>query len=416
MRVVVVPHDLSVGGSQLNAIDLAGAVRDLGHDVIVHGVPGPLVEDVARLGLRFVPAPDQPYRPAPQRCAALSRLVVDEGIDLVHAYEWPPCLDAYFGPHLRFGTPLLCTVLSMHVPALIPRSVRLLMGTEALAEDARRRGVRQVSVCEPPIDTLRDVPTAGAGPAALRAEWGVGAHERLVVTVSRLAVDLKLDALERLIDAVGILGATRWVRLLVVGGGEAEPALRRRAADAEARAGRPVVTFTGEQGDPRPFYEAADVVAGMGSSALRAMSFSRPVIVQGEAGFAAVFEPSTAPWFFRNGFWGVGDGDGSHLVGLLAGLLDDEERRASLGGFGRSVVVDRFDLRSTARRVEAEYRTVTERSERVRPPTAEVVGVTARAAWTELTLHGPRHRRRRVEQRLRAGIDEPRIATSEVPA
>lgn len=420
MKVVVAPHDMSIGGSQLNAIDLAGAVRDLGHEVIVHGVPGPAVEHVDRLGLRFVPATDQRYRPAPQRCVGLVRLVADEAVDIVHAYEWPPCLDAYFGPHLRWGTPLLCTVLSMHVPVQLPRSVPLLMGTEALAERARQRGIRQVGVCEPPIDTVHDsvgrAPSGRAGASdddrngdrreAVRSQWGIGPHEQLVVTVSRLAIDLKLDALERLIDAVGALGAIRWVRLLVVGGGEAETVLRRRAADLNARAGRDVVSFTGERSDPRPFYEAADVVAGMGSSVLRAMSFSRPVVVQGAAGFAAVFDPSTAQWFLRNGFWGTGDGgDGSTLRRLLIDLLDDAERRTSLGEFGRSTVLERFDLRSAARRVEAAYHSVVERSDRIRPPVREVPAVAARALRSELSYHGLRHRGVAAPRRARSGLD-----------
>ena len=40
MRIVVYPHRLEIGGSQINAIELAAAVRDLGHEVIVFGQPG----------------------------------------------------------------------------------------------------------------------------------------------------------------------------------------------------------------------------------------------------------------------------------------------------------------------------------------------------------------------------------------
>ena len=35
MRVLVYPHSMEIGGSQLNAVELGGAVRDLGHDVVV---------------------------------------------------------------------------------------------------------------------------------------------------------------------------------------------------------------------------------------------------------------------------------------------------------------------------------------------------------------------------------------------
>ena len=59
-------------------------------------------------------------------------------LDLIHAYEWPPCLDAYYGAHLLLGVPLLCTVLSMSVSPLVPSSVPLIMGTDALGDEARR--------------------------------------------------------------------------------------------------------------------------------------------------------------------------------------------------------------------------------------------------------------------------------------
>ena len=50
----------------------------------------------------------------------------------------------------------------------------------------------------------------------------------LVVTVSRLAIDLKLDALVQAIDAADLLAATP-VRLAIVGDGPAEAALEHGA-------------------------------------------------------------------------------------------------------------------------------------------------------------------------------------------
>ena len=44
MRILIYAHDLSIGGSQINAIDLAAGVATAGHQVFVYGIPGPLVE------------------------------------------------------------------------------------------------------------------------------------------------------------------------------------------------------------------------------------------------------------------------------------------------------------------------------------------------------------------------------------
>ena len=49
MRILVYPHDLGIGGSQLNAIELAAAVQRLGHEVIVYGRPGPRTRHIGEL-------------------------------------------------------------------------------------------------------------------------------------------------------------------------------------------------------------------------------------------------------------------------------------------------------------------------------------------------------------------------------
>ncbi len=55
MKVLVYPHAMEIGGSQLNALEIAAAVRDRGHEVTVVSRPGPLLKSVRRLGLSHVP-------------------------------------------------------------------------------------------------------------------------------------------------------------------------------------------------------------------------------------------------------------------------------------------------------------------------------------------------------------------------
>ena len=123
MRILVYAHDLSIGGSQINAIDLAAGVAAAGHQVFVYGIPGPLVEYVRQRGLPYIAARRLRYRPAPSRILQLAMLARTHQLDLIHAYEWPPCLDAYFATGLGTRVPVLCTVLSMAVMPLVPRSM-----------------------------------------------------------------------------------------------------------------------------------------------------------------------------------------------------------------------------------------------------------------------------------------------------
>jgi len=347
LRILVYAHDLSIGGSQINAIDLAAGVAAAGHQVFVYGIPGPLVEYIRQRGLPYIAARRLRYRPAPSRILQLAVLARTHRLDLIHAYEWPPCLDAYFGTRLvvPVPVPVLCTVLSMAVMPIVPRSLPLIMGTEALAEQARQVQRGGVWVMEPPIDVERDHPDIDGQP--FRTEHNAGWDELLIVSVSRLALDLKLDALVRVIDAAELLAERYRVRLLVVGDGPAHAALQCRAAAVNRRRGREVVTLVGPRLDPRQAYAAADVVVGMGSSALRALAIGRPVVVQGEQGFSEICEPGTVPIFLRQGFYGVGDNPvgAERLARQLETLLCDARRREALSRFGRSLVVERFSLR-----------------------------------------------------------------------
>ena len=93
---------------------------------------------------------------------------------------------------------------------------------------------------------------------------------------------------------------------MIVGDGAARAEVEEAAAAANARAGRRVVVLAGQLGDPRPAYAAADVVLGMGGSALRGMAFGKPLMVQGEGGFWELLTPESAPMFLRQGWYGIG--------------------------------------------------------------------------------------------------------------
>ncbi|MDF2491460.1 MAG: glycosyltransferase, partial [Microbacterium sp.] len=70
-----------------------------------------------------------------------------------------------------------------------------------------------------------------------------------------------------------------------MGDGPARAEIEQRAAAVNAECGEGTVVVTGNLDDPRPAYAAADIALGMGGSALRALAYGAPLIVQGEHGF-----------------------------------------------------------------------------------------------------------------------------------
>jgi glycosyltransferase involved in cell wall biosynthesis len=349
LRILTCLHTMEIGGSQINAIEIAASVAQQGHEIIVYGPDGELREMVADLGLEFVQAPPKGEPPSRQNVAAIAEVARRRAVDLVHAYEWAPTLESAYGAYLRRGVPLVVTVLSMEVPAWVPRHLPLVVGTQEIA--TQERNLRpDVHVIEPPIDTTANAPVADN--RAARRSFGLADDDIAVVSVSRLAAALKREGLLAAIRAVGDIDPARHVRLLIVGDGPCRAEIEAAAAEVNARRNAPVVTLTGAMLDPRDAYAAADVVIGMGMSALRAMAFGKPVIVQGEAGFWLPLTAQTLPVFLDQGFYGIGDGsDGAPRVArALDELSRDPARRAEIGALGRSVVVDRFSLETAADR------------------------------------------------------------------
>jgi glycosyltransferase involved in cell wall biosynthesis len=362
MRIIVYPHAMEIGGSQLNALQLAGAVRDRGHEVIVVAEPGPLVDVVHKLGLEHVPIPLRRRRPSLSVARQLTRLVLERSVDVVHGYEWPPAVEAFYGPLVRLGTPVIATVLSSSVVPFFPKAVPLLVGTEQLQYEAREAGYPSVNLMEPPVDTDQDQP-GGCGAAAMefRARYTADPALPLAVMVCRLVPELKRESLLTACGAIEELALSGMpAQLVIVGDGPIRDEVAARADQANRRVGHRVVTLTGELADPRPAYDAADVVLGMGGSALRALAFAKPLVVVGEHGFSELLTERTAPMFLGDGWYGLGPGSqGEGTTGMrraMAAVLSDPLLAVELGAYGRDLVLNRFSLTSAAELQEEEYR------------------------------------------------------------
>jgi hypothetical protein len=162
---------------------------------------------------------------------------------------------------------------------------------------------------------------------------------------------------ERLAGVQSSCWCHRWtsVWFMIVGDGDARAELEQMADQTNTELGRPAVVLTGEMLDPRPAYAAADIVIGMGGSALRGMAFAKPVIIVGASGFSAALTPETAESFYYKGIYGVGDGslDNVGLVGDIRGLATFAHQLPALGAFSREFVLRHFSVEDVSARLSA---------------------------------------------------------------
>jgi glycosyltransferase involved in cell wall biosynthesis len=392
VRILICLHDLQMGGSQINALELGAVAKKHGHEVIVYAPTGLLRPFLDELDLEFVAAPRLRSVLSPFAIGRLTRLAHDRRVDLIHTYEWAPSIQAAFGPHVRWNTPTVMTVLSMDVPHFLPAHLPLIVGTRELA--ARTSAHRNdVYLMEPQIDTehnrARDVATA-------RALWGFESDQIVLAIVCRLTNDLgKLQGVLEAIEAVNGLAMTQDVRLLIAGDGAGNAEVKATATEVNMRHGREVVVTAGSLLDPRPAYEAADIVIGMGSSALKGMAFGKPLVVQGTGGYWKLLDEHSVDGFLRNGWFGHGGRGARDLESAVEYLIEDRIRASELGAFGRNLVVSRFRLEDAGANLLSIY------EHSVQEPSASVTRYRslARSAFDVVkfrTLMGARRARDRI--------------------
>ena len=352
MRILISLYGLSIGGSHINAIEIGSLIKQCGHDVIVFSPDGPLRERVAELGLEYVPtvAP-RGQGPSVAGIRELNALVRKREIDLIHAIEWLPTLEAASGPYLWRGTPVLSTVYSVEVPPFVPRNLPMIVGYTQEVDIERRRGRSRVYSVVCPVDTDANAPVADSGKA--RKRFGLRDDELAAMVVSRLSPNLKREGLLSAIAAVGLVDPTLNLRLLIVGDGTCREELQNAADAMNARLGREAVTLTGPLMDPREAYAAADIVLGMGTSAQKGMAFAKPVVIQGERGYWETLTPESMPQYLHHNFYGLGDGsDGApRLAAIIGELARDRGRWPELGEFGRKTALSVFSNEAAADRV-----------------------------------------------------------------
>lgn len=364
-RVLVQINNLGLGGTQLNAVDLAAAAAELGFDSVLVGpkdtlpAHGPSLTDVAAAkGVPLIMLDRAGYgiRGATTLKSALglSHLATTHRADIVHAYSVGLTRAAYWGPCLMGRRPLVITAYEMEVDPEFQKWPTLIVGTQYLLEEqANRPG--HTELISPPVDLGTDDPARVSG-TSWRKRHGISADDFALVIVSRLDEEMKAASVQAAMEAVEMLDNPRVV-LLVVGSGSAAARLGGLAAGINSRKGRQVVTMAGPMSDPRDAYAAADVVIGMGGSAARGLGFGKPLVVSGEKGRFQTFTPATAGSLFRNSFWSndPSPDPSSELIACLEPLMAGPALRVELGTFGRDFAVHHFSLRAMASKLVTVY-------------------------------------------------------------
>lgn len=366
LRVLLLIHDLEVGGAQVALCGLAEGLRAGGIEPLVCGwrAGGPLAPRLERAGVEVLPplvaAGGRGRLRAPLR---LRRLLLRRRIDLLHAHLSDAAVFAWLA-HRLCGVPYLLTHHSRDLldnwprERALSRRLRWLLlraaATDAALHVAVAKSVAEAVRTELRVPTERiavvqngvPIPEAASVTEARRGrdsrrEKGAGP---LLLFVGRLAPEKGPDLL--LEAAPEILARRPGARFVLLGEGPLRPRLAARAAECGV-ADR--VTLAGSVPDVTPWLDAADLLVatsreeGLSLSILEAMARGLPVVASDVPGNRELVGDDECGRLFLPG------DPGAAALAVLAALGDapESERRAERA---RSRVAVHQDAEGVSRR------------------------------------------------------------------
>jgi glycosyltransferase involved in cell wall biosynthesis len=352
LRMLHVITRLDHGGSAENTLLTVAGLDPECYDITLAvgptvGDPSPTEIEARRRGVRFVDMPHLVRAPQPTsdvralRC--LQRLLREEVWDLVHTHTSKAGILGRWAAH-RAGVPGIVHTPHGHVFYGYYGSVvtgafirlerraanwchRLVALTAADREDHLRFGVgapSQWDVIHSGVD-FAPLSATATDRAAMRMELGIGRQDLVIGTLGRLAAVKGQQDLVRAFSV--LLSVVPEARLLLVGDGEQEVALRSLASDLGVISR---CVFGGWRQDVGDVLRAVDIFAlpshneGMGKALVEAMYLGCPVVATNVGGI---------PELITDGVEGllVAPRDPASLAEALQRLVADVALRQRLG-------------------------------------------------------------------------------------
>jgi glycosyltransferase involved in cell wall biosynthesis len=351
----IIPR-LDAGGAERTTIDVAAALVAAGARALVASEGGRLASELQAVGGLLTPFPAATKNPLAMalNVPRLARLIVEEGVDLVHARSRAPAWVA-LGACRRAGRPFVTTYhgaysgrsgLKLLYNSVMARGDVVIANSQFTADEIARlypfaRG--RLRVIARGTDLTRFAPGAvePSRVARLREAWGVAPHERVVLVAARLT---QWKGQKVLIEAARLLKERRLdeVRFILAGDAQGREAYARELDALIQGAGLTgVVSRVGHCVDMPAALNAASVVAvpstapeAFGRSAVEAQAMGAMVVVS-DSGAASetVLAPPQTPEPLRTG-WRAPPGDALALADALQSAL-------SLGASAREALAQR---------------------------------------------------------------------------
>ena len=357
MKIFMALMGLDIGGAETHVVELTLELLRLGHQVVLASGGGVYVKPLEAAGAKHIHVPMNQRDPRLmwRSLHRLRRAIVHEQPDLVHAHaRIPAFLCGLLQKRLHF--PL---ITSAHGTFEVTPLLRIITNwgdrTVAVSEDIKAYLTTQYQLPEDQIhvtvnglNTQRFCPAPGDPALRQALELGDGP---VVMLVSRLDASSTRPAECLIAAAPELLAAFPTIKLVIVGGGTREEALRETAEAMNTHCGRSVVHLTGPRTDVEKLLALCTVFVGVSRAALEAMSEEKPVVLAGNPdygqGYLGILTPERFPEAQKSNFCCRGCPEitpEAFCRDVTALLRATAEERQALGAYGRAQVLAQYSI------------------------------------------------------------------------
>lgn len=366
MKILMATMGLDIGGAETHIVELAKEMKRRGHDVVIASNGGVYVPECEAAGIKHysVPMHRRSVMPMLRSYFAMSRIIKRERPDIVHAHaRIPGFICGLIRKTRRF--PFVTTA---HWVFDTGGALRFLTNwgekTVAVSEDIKQYLIDNYKIPASDIYvTINGIDTEKFSPdvsgAAVREEFHIPASAPVISHVSRMDQSRELAARFLIADAEELDKRVPGVVILIAGGGDVFEELSEKAGDVNRKLGRECIIMMGPRTDINEIVAAGDVFVGVSRAALEAMAASKPVVVAGNEGYLGLFtmeklETAIGSNFCCRGSEMISD---EPFINDIAGCFEcGEEKRRSLGGDGRAVVMEHYSVERMAEDSLCAYR------------------------------------------------------------
>ena len=206
------------------------------------------------------------------------------------------------------------------------------------------------------IDTELFAP--GINDGGVRREFGIGAGEKIILSISRLEArsgfDLSFAAVRLCEIAEQIYSKNKNTRIVIVGDGGHFADIKNKAGEINEKIGFEYIIMAGRRADAYNFCAGCDVAVGGSRFALEALACAKPVVMCGPMGYLGRFSKDGADNCESTNFTCRGAG---HPADMGAALLEeilfclDESNRDRLDSdaeYGAGLIREKYSVKKMA--------------------------------------------------------------------